>query len=820
MMGCFMSDLEGAMLSDYLLLQCISKGGMADVYRAHQVGEGNYEVAVKVFRSNYAQRQSFRDYFMTEAEKIGQFDHPNILPFLEFGEGENLLYVVTPFVPTGTLEDLLRRVGGKFPAMQAFPIMQQLCSAVQYAHNHDVIHGNIKPSNVFVAADGRMLLSDFGIAHGYDDSQQSLTRVGWGSAEYAAPEQSLGVLRRSSDIYTLGVLLFRILTGHPPFTGQTPVEVLLKHVRQQPPSARVFVPNISDAVDGVLLMAMQKRSDDRFASAEEFGNAFLVAVTIAPTASPVAKSVPMVTSQPALNQQSSPGIGDPQTPFPAAVAFTPPVETSLPAATELSPSAPPVEKPVQPSPPPVTLPFAGEPGSDVTDVRKKNPSEEGKGNGAGKHKFWSVDPVEWSPIESDAGAKEGSVALTASEYLSNKSVVPGESSPSPAPSSPTPEALPASPPEKKTPDKENGHDKLSSRLNKLLPVVVVILLLLGLLGALLSSFLFSPQPSGSPAGQASSSTNSSAGVTGTATSPTQKGTGTANATRTPVTTPTAARPTLTPTPVRIVPPVPAFSCTSGTLALDGSANLEPAILQLTTDYNNQCSNSGNFTVTADGSKGGLDAVVSGSSDLAYSDLTSANRPALMDYPVAALIYSVVVNVDTQVTKLTTAQLQDIYTGKVTNWSQVGGTDEPVVIITRPADSAIRAIFEAYVLKGVKQSVDGVSLWSDSNDGVAQKVLYTSGGISYVPLAAAPINGAQSVAIDGISPTARAVENGTYPFWSIEHLYSNHAATGLALSFISFGFTSTGTNDLTNYDAVPVKLIPRAVLSSHLPGPTV
>src|SRR2546428_5565055 len=313
-MGCSMSDLEGVILSDYFLQQCISKGGVTNVYRARQNGEGNYEVAVKVFRSGYAQRETFRDYFITEAEKIGQFDHPHILPFLEFGEGEGLLYVVTPFVTNGTLDDLLKRVGGKFSAMQALPIMQQLCSAVQYSHDHDVIHGNIKPSNVFIATDGRMLLSDFGIAHGYDDSQQSLTRVGWGSAEYAAPEQSLGVLRRSSDIYTLGVLLFRILTGNPPFTGQTPVEVLLKHVRQQPPSARSLVPNISDAVDGVLRMALQKRSDDRFASAEEFGNVFFAAVTVAPIASPVAKPVISMSSQPSASLSSS--SKNPQTPLP------------------------------------------------------------------------------------------------------------------------------------------------------------------------------------------------------------------------------------------------------------------------------------------------------------------------------------------------------------------------------------------------------------------------------------------------------------------------------------------------------------------------
>src|SRR5438270_7825923 len=247
-----MSDLEGVMLSDYLLLQCIGKGELADVYRARQNGDGNYEVAVKVYRSGYAQQESFRNYFMAEAEKIGQFDHPNILPFLEFGEGEGLLYVVTPFVAPGTLDDLLMRVGGRFSAMQALPIIQQLCSAVQYAHERDVTHGNIKPSNIFVATDGRMLLTDFGIARGYDDSQHSLTRVGWGSAEYAAPEQSLGVLRPASDIYTLGVLLFRIITGYPPFVGQTPVEVLLKHVRQQTPSARSIDPGISDAVDNVV----------------------------------------------------------------------------------------------------------------------------------------------------------------------------------------------------------------------------------------------------------------------------------------------------------------------------------------------------------------------------------------------------------------------------------------------------------------------------------------------------------------------------------------------------------------------------------------
>ncbi len=480
-----MSDLEGIMLSDYLLLQCISKGGVADVYRARQNGEGIYEVAVKVYRPGYAQRDSFREYFMAEAEKIGQFDHPNILPFLEFGEGEGLLYAVTPFVAPGTLEDLLRRVGGKFSAMQALPIVQQVCNAVQYAHDHDVIHGNIKPGNIFVAADGRMLLADFGIARGYDDSQQSLTRVGWGSAEYTAPEQSLGVLRSSSDIYALGVLLFRILTGQPPFTGQTPVEVLLKHVREQTPSARFIVASISDAVDDVIHTAMQKRSDDRFASAEELSKAFLNAVSVAPVASPVAKAVagnsspqalahtsgPLNNLQtPALSPATSMQPGAPETPVPAHLAFSSFISSTRTSKEALLPAS---------------IATKGD-DADVTEMRKISVVKEN--DVAGKPRFWTVDPdpVEWSPV---TNVRVSSIPLTADDYLRNKPVIT------------LPEKLPSSS-ASSTAQKNIAHDeestpgRLAVYLRKLLPVVVVILLLLGLLGALLSSFYFPGDKSG------------------------------------------------------------------------------------------------------------------------------------------------------------------------------------------------------------------------------------------------------------------------------------------------------------------------------------
>lgn len=266
--------------------------------------------------------------------------------------------------------------------------------------------------------------------------------------------------------------------------------------------------------------------------------------------------------------------------------------------------------------------------------------------------------------------------------------------------------------------------------------------------------------------------------------------------------------------------VPPFSCASGSVTLNGSANFQPAIQQLTGDYTSQCSGNANFTINSGGSKAGLDAVESGNANLAFSDLTSTGRPGLVDYQVGALIYAVIVNSDTQITNLTTAQLQGIYTGQITNWSQVGGTDEPIQIISRSPGSEIEQVFATYVLKGARQSVDGTALWNDSNDAVAQKVLDTSGAISYVPLASVPVNGAQAVSINGVAPAASTVSTNAYAFWSVEHLYSKQAASGLALSFISFCSTDTAANDLTGDGVVPIKSLLPAALNAHMPGPTI
>ena len=457
------------MLSDYLLLKCISRGSVADVYRAQQHDASQYEVAVKIFRPGYAEREAFRAYFMYEAEKIGHFDHPHILPFIEYGEGEGLLYAVTPFVKSGTLEDLLKKVGGKFSAMQALPIVQQLCDAVQYAHEHDVIHGNIKPRNVFVANDGRMLLADFGIARGYSDGQQSPAKMDWGSIQYAAPEQSLGLVRRSSDIYALGAMFFRLLTGSPVFTGQTPVEVLLKHVRQEAPLARTLEPGISDDVDAVLHRALQKRSDDRYLTAIELSRAFAAAVAVAPVASPVARSVNLAT------RPLTPTQPDPQTPMPLPPGVTPPpaISPALFQASQTSVISLPPELLQQSAPQAPVLPEQ----HAISDFSYPDqPTAPMPGPAADSFMRPALEPIEWSPLPENVLS---GVPPSAAEYLRSKPLVAQKREAQAEYGGPQPE-----------------HDEQGRKTGKLLPILVIVLLLLGLLGALLSSF-FLPAQSGS-----------------------------------------------------------------------------------------------------------------------------------------------------------------------------------------------------------------------------------------------------------------------------------------------------------------------------------
>ncbi|HLL79340.1 MAG TPA: substrate-binding domain-containing protein, partial [Ktedonobacteraceae bacterium] len=439
---------------------------------------------------------------------------------------------------------------------------------------------------------------------------------------------------------------------------------------------------------------------------------------------------------------------------------------------------------------------------------------------------WSSDPVQWSPIGEE---QSGSVPLTAADYLQHMPLVPEEPTPQAQKDAsreqdalvavePQPEALPVADPGAEV--KDLG--KASGKRKKLLPILVIVLLLIGLLGALLSSFLFT-NPSGGPSSlrpggttaQVGTTVIATPGITPKASATVRPASGAPTATAAVSPTP-VAKPSPSPTPVPIPtnPAMPSFACSSGAMNMDGSSSFVPIIQQLTNDYNNQCSNSVSFNYNADDSQTGLNNLQRGSISIAYTDLPSSGRAGLVDYRVAALIFAVVVNTDTQVTNLTTSQLQAIYTGRVTNWSQVGGSNEAIVVVTQPAGSTLRDIFETYVLHGTTQTVVG-----DTSGAGVQNI---SGGIAYMPLVdvAASASGAQSVALNGVAPSVSSVASGSYPFWSIEHLYTNHAAQGVALSFVSFCLNTLSIYDYTSNGAVPYGNMSDVALRSHLQDPSI
>src|SRR5579871_5908519 len=211
-----MAGLEGLRLGAYELIERIGGGGMAEVYRAKQLTAFNREVAIKVIRTGYSEDASFRERFLREAQAISKLSHPNILPLIEFGEQDNTLYLVMPLAREGTLRDLLRQRNGPLALEEAIPLFAQLCDAVHYAHEEGIIHRDIKPQNVLLQRRSHVLLTDFGIARVPAQSQVTRTGAGIGSIEYMAPEQAQGQATTRSDIYSLGVVLYQMLTGVVP----------------------------------------------------------------------------------------------------------------------------------------------------------------------------------------------------------------------------------------------------------------------------------------------------------------------------------------------------------------------------------------------------------------------------------------------------------------------------------------------------------------------------------------------------------------------------------------------------------------------------
>jgi len=253
----------------YELTHLIARGGMAQVYRAMD-RQLERPVALKVLFPELSVDRTFVERFRREAQAAANLSHPNIVPVFDWGEDDGSFFIVMEYVEGRPLSAVLRDPQ-RMPPRQIATIGAGVAAALAFAHRHGVVHRDVKPGNVLITPEGDVKVTDFGIARAMN-TEESLTQTGavMGTAAYFSPEQAEGKgVDARSDIYSLGVVLYEMAVGRPPFTGDSPVAVASKHVRDLPVLPREANPTVPPALEAVVMKAMAKNPDDRYGSAEE-----------------------------------------------------------------------------------------------------------------------------------------------------------------------------------------------------------------------------------------------------------------------------------------------------------------------------------------------------------------------------------------------------------------------------------------------------------------------------------------------------------------------------------------------------------------------
>jgi ABC-type phosphate transport system substrate-binding protein len=680
-----MTELAGVMVGNYFLLECLEREGMVETYRARPTTRGGCDVILRIFRPAFPDPTGFQEHFSAEVEKVWRYHHEHIQPLIEYGAGEDLLYTVTQVTEAETLARFLERweseqQDAQLPLPVVARILAQVSSALHYAHEQQIVHGNIQPASILVEHEGHFLLTDFSMKSPRAESYAVMEQAQEGNAAYIAPEQALGVLSPACDIYALGVLLFLLLTGRLPYDGESPDEIALKHADEPIPSVREWRPDVPEALELVTRVALAKSPAARFPTAAAFVDALDAAIRndappVVITTAPI-RRIPVRARRTALTWSR---------------VFT--LLSVLIMLCGLSG---------------VIFFFAANPFhlDNLPFLSLQNLGQAGKfhlnpGNGA-------------TPTT-------GTTPVTSS--TSQPSTVSGNAPPS------------------------RGH------------------------------------------------TTPVAGVTPL-----------------PGTTPTVTTgPPIIQTPAPVV-------CVSGTLSIDGSLYLRPLMQQIDSDYNAQCAEL-QIGLRTDGSRA-INLVQHGQIDIADSDVGAQPGRNLTDHPLAALLYTLIASPDISLSGLSTAQIQAIYAGQITNWSQLGGPNEAITLILPPATSSISSIFRTFILSGAPIAAHTYILKKDQPARVLQLVSQIPGALSFVPLAAltgsnSPV---QMLTIDGASATSQSLQAGTYTFWSIEHLYTLGSGTSQAQAYIQFATSPQELSQLSKFGAVPLGMINSEIVQSHLPGP--
>lgn len=259
----------------YQLEERLGSGGMALVYRARDLMlERN--VAVKILRESFSKDPAFQERFRQEARAAANLSHPNIVTVHDFGLDRGRLFIVMEYVPGTHLKSMLQR-RGRMSVDEAINLIVQACAGVGYAHRAGLVHCDIKPHNFLITPDMRLKVTDFGIARALASIQPGETsEVVWGSPQYFSPEQAAGgPPSPASDVYSLGVILYEMLTGQLPFVADSPTELANLHRTAAPPPPRLYNPSIPPALEQIILKVLSKEPSARYRTADQFGRVLI-----------------------------------------------------------------------------------------------------------------------------------------------------------------------------------------------------------------------------------------------------------------------------------------------------------------------------------------------------------------------------------------------------------------------------------------------------------------------------------------------------------------------------------------------------------------
>ena len=266
---------KGQKINDrYEIIRSIGEGGMANVYLAHDIILDR-DVAIKVLRGDLAGDEKFVRRFQREALSASSLSHPNIVEMYDVGEDNGTYYIVMEYVPGQTLKQVIKKRGG-MSLSEAIDVMLQLTDGIKEAHDSYIIHRDLKPQNILIKDNGEIKITDFGIAMALNSTQLTQTNSVLGSVHYLPPEQASGKgATIKSDIYSIGILFYELLTGSLPFKGDNAVEIALKHMKSDMPSVREKNDSIPQSVENIILKATAKNPKNRYETVEEMHNDLL-----------------------------------------------------------------------------------------------------------------------------------------------------------------------------------------------------------------------------------------------------------------------------------------------------------------------------------------------------------------------------------------------------------------------------------------------------------------------------------------------------------------------------------------------------------------